>query len=475
MHCQHDALASYAEKLCKRSKNYWNLAEQIGQGNSATVYRVSGPAGDAALKIYSPRFFEGENALVEVRRIERQMELKGHENEYLVDFIDAGEIDDTHFLLMEYFPWKSIDRRLTKIDRSKIGSIVAKVACAAKYLESLNLVHRDIKPANIIVSDDCLQVKLLDLGVLRPISTDESYQGTDFGNRLPFIATAQYSSPAYLIRNTPPTKQMWKALTYYQIGAVLHDLILQRPLFHDSVCSGNRYVVAASVLREDPYVFAEDIPPSLITLARDCLVKEDNERLNRVSWQRFAIRKQASLDEMRKRLSLGGKPNAENSSSFSHSSNKEEQDVNLGKAEDLMIDLARHVLRKENFPVGTLSRNLVEGDRNRLRIVANSLVPNFSTNTDLKLHLVLFVRCSEDPQKLDIEFAAAMTKFDHSLSCKLATDVLWSTKFCDLEQESAQIIDLLTHNFINAYAVAADHVVSFEESSDILAPIAVRP
>ena len=140
------------------------LANEIGSGNSATVYKVTSRARDAALKIYQPRFFADGKGDVEKRRLFAQMRLKNHGHPHLIDFLDAGSLDNTYFLLMEYSPWPSLDHQLEVIDRRHIEQVVSKIAAAAEFLEQRDLVHRDIKPANVVVSDDCQEVKLLDLG-----------------------------------------------------------------------------------------------------------------------------------------------------------------------------------------------------------------------------------------------------------------------------------------------------------------------
>ena len=79
------------------------------------------------------------------------MELKGHGHPNLIDFLDAGPLEDTYFLLMEYFPWQSLDQRLQLIDRERVAGVISKIAAAAEFLEQRGRVHRDIKPANVLV------------------------------------------------------------------------------------------------------------------------------------------------------------------------------------------------------------------------------------------------------------------------------------------------------------------------------------
>jgi serine/threonine-protein kinase len=88
-----------------------------------------------------------------------------------------------------------------------------------------------------------------------------------------------------------PTPRLWKALNLYQVGAVLHDLIMKSALFQDEVSLGNRWLVARAVLAKTPS-FA-DANPSRLTalkaLSAKCLVKDMDTRLQIVSWSDFAL------------------------------------------------------------------------------------------------------------------------------------------------------------------------------------------
>ena len=86
-------LCAYAKAFCDNSQDGWELIEEIGSGNSASVYKLVSDDQTAALKIYDPRFFEGDKAVVEKRRVLDQMSLKDHRHPHLIDFFHAEEID----------------------------------------------------------------------------------------------------------------------------------------------------------------------------------------------------------------------------------------------------------------------------------------------------------------------------------------------------------------------------------------------
>lgn len=459
-----DVLRPYAEAFCSSHEGKWELLSEIGSGNSASVYKLRTDVRTAALKIYHPRFLQGGNARIEKRRLDDQLSLRGHGHPNLVDFFDTGEIEDTRFLLMEYFPWQSLDRYLDTINQEEISGIISKIASAAEYLESKNFIHRDIKPENILISDDHQEVKLLDLGVMRPISTDDS-DGTDQGYALPFVATARYSSPAYLFRNGPPTEDMWRALTFYQLGAVLHDLLMKRPLFDDEVRTRNRYRVAAAVLLTTPEVRAPGAPPWLVALARNCLVKKDDLRLSRVTWSSFQAEERSNINDQRRRLGLGQTEGEIGPDREADTLLQERMRVRLDRGQDFLIQIGRHVLLKEKFPPASMNKDL--DIKLNSRLVEFSLSPGDAADPTTSFRLVLRLSVPEDSyDRVDLFLAAFLVKQGSSIPAEYANGHLWRTAFEELELEENQLIYILTEKFIFLYAIAYDHLHVFEESDD---------
>ena len=458
-----DILRTHAEAFCKSRKGEWKFVGKIDSGNSACVYKLASKSQETALKIYHPRFFEGEQAKVEKRRLLDQMSLRCHGHPNLIEFYDAGEINETCFLLMEFLPWKSLGQRIKSIDRSHLPGIISKIAAAAEYLETRDFAHRDIKPANIMISDDCQGVKLLDLGVIRQISADDRSDGTDHGYALPFVATAQYSSPAYLFRTGHPTPDMWKALTFYQLGAVLHDLLMGYPLFDREVRTQNRYRVAAAVLLSTPEIKKTGVPPWLISLTRNCLVKDDDLRLRRVYWNSFHRGRPLNYKDLRRKLGL--KPSKDDSYMDTKAHRREGIRVRLEKGQEFLIELCRHVFRKEGFPNIGMTRN-TNTDPNSREIVF-SFVPENARQSSTQLHFVLRYSFQEEPlEETALFLSYFLTKNDGIIPAEFDEDLVWTTAFDNLEEENDELLSLLTDEFINRYAVADDQLLLFEESDD---------
>lgn len=282
----------------------------LDAGGSAAVFRVRRGGDVRALKAFDPELFRGPGAAADRRRLDVQRRLVGHGCKSLIQTYRVEEAEDTAFIEMEFVDWPQLAKRLHAVPDDAIATLIAQLVDAVRFLESLNIVHRDIKPENIHVSPDFKLLKLLDLGVAREFDTAEGNEAaiTDTGTRRPFLATAQYSSPEYLFRLDEPTEKLWRGLNFYQVGAVLHDLIKKEPLFQHEMSLANRWLVARAVLTKQPS-FSDVLPnrlPDLKALAIRCLTKDLDTRLSIVGWEDFLL--QGSTDPLaalRSRLGKG--------------------------------------------------------------------------------------------------------------------------------------------------------------------------
>lgn len=273
----------------------------LGGGGSAVVFKVNGDHGnELALKVYRSGFLDGDSGPAERRRLNLQKSLIGHSCNYLIQTIDVVEENETAFVEMELLDWPQLTAVLEDVPDSEVANLFNQLLDAVLFLKSKSIVHRDIKPDNIHVSSDFKQLKLLDLGVARSThngSEDEAV--TDHGSKRPFLATAQYSSPEYLFRLDEPSDRLWDALNIYQLGAVLHDLIMKKPIFADEVSLGNRWLVAKAVLTTPPN-FNESTLNRLAllkALSARCLVKKIENRLRLVDLESMKIDESSAFGE----------------------------------------------------------------------------------------------------------------------------------------------------------------------------------
>ena len=283
----------------------WMVHKLIDCGKSAAVFRAASGSSECALKIFDPDLVGRYGRLTQLDRIEREVSLAGHEHPNLVNIYEGGECERTGhlYVAMERIDAPSLKTIIPKLPRERIRPIIKEVASAARFLEDLGHAHRDIKPANIVVSDD--KATLLDLGVLRAISHPSE---TDNANGKPFVGTLQYSPPEFLLRKEEDSLDGWRAVTFYQLGAVLYDMIERKTIFYDFVEPYARMVNA--VQGEMPKFVADDVPKDLIHLAEMCLLKQPDARLELVAWDDFEREPFAETPAVAARRTLSARRNA---------------------------------------------------------------------------------------------------------------------------------------------------------------------
>ena len=262
----------------------WYVETLINFGKSAAVFRAHNSQRTAALKIFDPELIARYGELTQLTRIERELSLCGRHHRHLVDIYDGGKCPATnhHFVVMQLVTGQQLSTILTTLHRGCIPSLLQQITCAAKFLEDNRLAHRDIKPDNIVIDQDTGNATLLDLGVLRTINSQSN--ATDDDDVHHFVGTLQYSPPEFLLREEEDTPDGWRAVTFYQLGAVLYDLIERQPIFATFKDPYARLVNA--VQHTLPTFNATDVP-DLVHLAQNCLVKSPDTRLQLVTWNDF--------------------------------------------------------------------------------------------------------------------------------------------------------------------------------------------
>jgi len=239
-------------ELVGREVGDWRIEGRIDQGKSAVVFRAAGDGGLAAVKVFDPDMVERYGKTTQLARIERELQLRGRHHPNLIKILGGGECAKTGYLFvaMDLVDAPNLGSVLKSVPPARIWPIISQVASAARFLESLGLAHRDIKAGNIAVSRDYQQAVLLDLGVLRPFGVT----GLTDTEKQSFVGTLQYSPPEFLVREEEDSPDGWRAVTFYQLGAVLHDLIMGEPIF------ANQCESYAGPARDEGNVFRR-LPP----------------------------------------------------------------------------------------------------------------------------------------------------------------------------------------------------------------------
>lgn len=294
-------MSLFTDDLAQRiAKDY--IGTVLGGCKVHTLHRVGGTSivfigskGDesVAIKIYAKDLFDDSGA--ELERINRQVEKKDLLHPNLVRTRCSGVCPNEgyHFLVMDFVDDPTITEIVSELTPDQIRSIIGQTAKAAIFVhETMQLVHRDIKPDNLAVRESDNHVTLLDLGLVRPVS---GATVTDQGSQH-IRGTKKYAPPELIDNTVQLDGKGWLAVTYYQLGATLYEMLTRKQPFAEY--EGDELLQA--IRHNSLAIDAPEAPPDLVKLSLDCLTKDPERRLSLVNWGRFlnAPKVDTQLDEL---------------------------------------------------------------------------------------------------------------------------------------------------------------------------------
>jgi eukaryotic-like serine/threonine-protein kinase len=252
------------DNMVGRTVAGYHLAEYIGEGGTATVYRAEHPdRGRAAVKILRPRLAQDPIA---VKRFLREAEYGArvkHPN--IVQTYDYGATDGLHYLALEWAqgePLAEFINRSGKVAPPLVATIVEQLGAALSCAHKAGIIHRDLKPANIMYDPATQTAKLLDFGIARDAELNPEERLTRAGF---FVGTLQYVAPETLsgeLVSEQADVYSLATIAYYMLSQELpftgksprelfQQLLTQNPVALNQAVKGLRFPgpVEAAVMR----------------------------------------------------------------------------------------------------------------------------------------------------------------------------------------------------------------------------------
>ena len=221
-----------------------------------------------AVKLLLPELAADEDFVARFRREARAAASLNHPN--VVSVYDWGEQDGTYFIVMEFVDGPTLAQVIAEegtLPEIRAAEIGVEIAAALAAAHQQGLVHRDVKPGNVLLSSAASNVKVVDFGIARTMSsqTDLTRPGT-------IVGSAAYLSPEQALG-----EEVGPSSDIYSLGAVLYAMATgQAPFVAD-----NALAVAHQHVHEPPVppsVRNPAISPAFDTVVLRALAKEPQAR-----------------------------------------------------------------------------------------------------------------------------------------------------------------------------------------------------
>jgi DNA-binding NarL/FixJ family response regulator/tRNA A-37 threonylcarbamoyl transferase component Bud32 len=206
----------------------------IGSGGMSVVYRarhmVIGKL--VAIKMLHSNLLTDETSVKRLQNEARAASSISHPNIVAIHDFGVSE-DDQPYLVMDYAVGDTLGKVLDnykKLQTKLCLQICLDVCDALIALHSHNIVHRDLKPSNIILVDNKggLVAKLLDFGIAKIVSTDESaHRLTRTGE---IFGSPQFMSPEQCLGETVDHRA-----DLYAVGCIIYEMLTGEQAFGGEV------------------------------------------------------------------------------------------------------------------------------------------------------------------------------------------------------------------------------------------------
>ena len=239
----------------------YEILTKLGRGGMGVVYKARDTRleRDVAINVLSTTSSEQAARLGQEAKAAATL---NHPGIVTIHDFEAGF--DGYFIAMEFVPGEAMED-LLKNDpvrvRSRLASLLLRLAEAITYAHSRHVIHRDLKPGNILVTPDN-EVKILDFGIAARLDRGD-------GENVSISGTPFYMAPEQ-IQGQPPTP----ATDIYAFGATAFHLATGRPPFH----TGNVIDAHLNTLPPDPLDLVPDLNPELSRIILRCLEKSPEDR-----------------------------------------------------------------------------------------------------------------------------------------------------------------------------------------------------
>lgn len=252
----------------------YRLENELGRGGMGIVYAAHDSLLDRAVAIKALSE-TGVGTEGRPRLLREAQAIARLDHPHIVPVYDAGEINDTPFIVMQLVAGKNL-RDSGPLPLSQIITLATQLCAALEHAHQRGIIHRDVKPENIVITPEGV-AKLMDFGLAHSQSaTRLTQEGT-------LIGTLAYLAPEQIMGQVIDGRT-----DLYALGIILYELTTGRLPFSggDMVSLISQHLHAPV---EPPRTYRLDLPPALDALIVRLLSKQPDDRPGSAAEVRVAL------------------------------------------------------------------------------------------------------------------------------------------------------------------------------------------
>ena len=265
----------------------YRILSPLGAGGMGEVYRAHDDRldRDVALKLLPSEFAGNPDRLARFRREARTLASLNHPNiAAIYGLEESGELE---FLVLELVEGNTL---AGPISTTRVLDYAEQLADALDAAHRKGIIHRDLKPANVKVTPEG-KLKVLDFGLAKALSEPDPKQDASHASTITGIQTMAghiIGTPGYMSPEQTRGTGVDERTDIWAFGCLLYELLTGKRAFAgDSLPD-----TFAAVLEREPdwQALPKKTPSKIRELLRQCLQKDDTQRLGNIADARAIIR-----------------------------------------------------------------------------------------------------------------------------------------------------------------------------------------
>ncbi len=258
----------------------YEIVAPLGAGGMGEVYRARDTrlGREVAIKVLPEPFANSADRRARFEREARAVAALSHPN--ILAIHDYGTEGSITYAVMELLKGQTLRSRLAKgpLPWQEAVEIGAGIADGLAAAHAKGIIHRDLKPENLFLTADG-RVKILDFGLARIEPTPNPQQETSPYSLVQtdtgvVMGTAGYMSPEQVRGQLVDARS-----DLFSFGCVLYEMMTGRRAFQRETAAETM----TAILHDeppDPAGPCKQMPAELARLIRQCLVKNQHQRLH---------------------------------------------------------------------------------------------------------------------------------------------------------------------------------------------------